>query len=153
MNDQIIKRYAVLTAAAGLSVWAIDMATTQVGLPSMQADLGVSVTASQWILNLTLMVSAGIVTVGGALGDRIGRMRMFRMGIIGIIAGAAITFGGGLINSFPIVLIGRGLEGLAVAFFLPASTALLLDVFPLTERGGAQGKMMISMFSRPLLPP
>jgi MFS family permease len=34
-----------------------------------------------------------------------------------------------------------------VAFFLPASTALLLDVFPLTERGGAQGKMMmISMF-------
>ena len=65
----------------------------------------------------------------------------------GIIAGALITFGGGLINSFPIVLAGRGLEGLAVAFFLPASTALLLDVFPMAERGGAQGKMMmISMF-------
>ena len=64
------------------------MAATQVGLPSMQADLGVSVTASQWILNLTLMILAGIVTVGGALGDRLGRLRMFRMGIIGIIAGA-----------------------------------------------------------------
>ncbi len=54
MNEQILKRFAVLTAAAGLSVWAIDMAATQVGLPSMQADLGVSVTASQWILNITL---------------------------------------------------------------------------------------------------
>jgi len=147
MDEATLKRFAVLTAAAGLSVWAIDMAATQVGLPSMQADLGVSVTASQWILNLTLMVLAGIVTVGGSLGDRMGRMRMFRLGIMGIIAGAAITFGGGLMNSFPIVLAGRGLEGLAVAFFLPASTALLLDVFPLTERGGAQGKMMmISMF-------
>ena len=147
MNRQKVERFAVLTAAAGLSVWAIDMAATQVGLPSMQADLGVSVTASQWILNLTLMVLAGIVTVGGSLGDRMGRMRMFRLGIMGIIAGAAITFGGGLMNSFPIVLAGRGLEGLAAAFFLPASTALLLDVFPLTERGGAQGKMiMISMF-------
>jgi MFS family permease len=147
MDEKTIKRYAVLTAAAGLSVWAIDIAATQVGLPSMQAALGVSVTASQWILNLTLMILAGIVTVGGALGDRLGRMRMFRLGIIGIIAGAAITFGGGLINSFLIVLAGRGLEGLAAAFILPASTALLLDVFPLAERGGAQGKMMmISMF-------
>lgn len=73
MDDQTLKHYAVLTAAAGLSVWAIDMATTQVGLPSMQADLGVSITASQWILNLTLMILAGMVTVGGSLGDRIGR--------------------------------------------------------------------------------
>ena len=146
MNEQNLKRYAVLTAAAGLSVWAIDMAATQVGLPSMQADLGVSVTASQWILNLTLMLLAGIVTVGGALGDRMGRMRIFRIGIIGIIVGAAITFVGGLMNSFPVVLVGRGLEGLSAGFFLPASTALLLDVFPLAERGGAQGKMiMISL--------
>lgn len=89
------------------------------------------------------MMLAGIVTVGGSLGDRMGRMRIFRLGIIGIIAGAAITFGGGLMNSFPIVLAGRGLEGLAVAFFLPASTALLLEVFPLAERGRAQGKMMM----------
>ena len=40
MNRQKVERFAVLTAAAGLSVWAIDMAATQVGLPSMQADLG-----------------------------------------------------------------------------------------------------------------
>ena len=71
-----VKRAAVLTAAAGLSTWAIDMAATQVGLVSQQAALGVSVTASQWILNLTLMIVAGLVTVGGALGDRAGRLRM-----------------------------------------------------------------------------
>ena len=122
MNDQTIKRYAVLTAAAGLSVWAIDMAATQVGLPSIQAALGGSAMASQWILNLTLMILAGIATVGGALGDRIGRMRMFNLGIAGIIAGAAITFSGGLMGSFPIALVAT-LVTYLVALRLPKPTA------------------------------
>ncbi len=147
MNEHTVKRFAVLTAAAGLSTWAIDMAATQVGLPSMQADLGVSVTASQWILNLTLMVLAGLVTVGGALGDRLGRLRVFRLGLLTFIAGAAVTVVAGFISSYVLLLAGRAVQGLGVALFLPASTALLLDVFPLAERGGAQGKMMmVSMF-------
>ncbi len=147
MNDQTVKRFAVLAAAASMSTWAIDNAATQVGLPSMQSALGISVTASQWILNLTLMVLAGFVTVGGALGDRLGRLRMFRLGILLIVGGAAVTFGGGLLNQFAIILLGRALEGLGAAFAIPASTALLLDVFPQQERGGAQGRMMmISMF-------
>lgn len=143
MNEQTLKRFAILTAAAGLSTWAIDMAATQVGLPSMQADLGISVAGSQWILNLTLMVVAGLVTVGGALGDRVGRMRLFHLGMLILIGGAAVTLVGGLMKSFPIILGGRALQGLAAALFLPASTALLLDVFPMAERGGAQGKMMM----------
>lgn len=141
--DAKVKRMAVLAAAAGLSTWAIDMAATQVGLPSMQAALGVSVTASQWILNATLMVLAGLVTVGGALGDRAGRMRMFRLGILVIIGGAAITFAAGFINQFWLLIVGRVIEGVGAACFIPASTALLLDVFPQAERGGAQGRMMV----------
>jgi MFS family permease len=138
---------AVFAAAAGLSTWAIDMAATQVGLPSMQTALGVSVTASQWVLNLTLMILAGLVTVGGALGDRAGRLRMFKLGLLLVMGGALVVFGGGLINQFVIVLLGRALQGIGAACFIPASTALLLDVFPPSERGGAQGRMMmISMF-------
>lgn len=143
MNEQTVKRFAVLAAAAGLSTWAIDMAATQVGLVSQQASLGISVTASQWILNLTLMIVAGLVTVGGALGDRLGRLRIFRLGIIVIAAGALLTFLGGMAHLFPVVLLGRAAEGVGGALFLPASTALLLDVFPMTERGGAQGRMMV----------
>lgn len=138
-----IKRAAVYAAAAGLSTWAIDMAATQVGLPSQQAALGISVTASQWVLNLTLMVLAGLVTVGGALGDRRGRLRIFRLGMLALILGSAVTFVGGLMNLFLIVLAGRAVAGLGAAFFLPASTALLLDVFPMAERGAAQGRMVV----------
>lgn len=146
-NTQAVRRFAVLASAAGLSTWAIDMAATQIGLPSQQSSLGLTVTASQWILNITLMIVAGLVTVGGSLGDRLGRTRVFRWGIILIAVGAAMTFGGGLLNSFVIILVGRGIEGLGAAFFIPASTALLLDVFTQQERGMAQGQMMmISMF-------
>ena len=135
--DAHVQRMAVLAAAAGLSTWAVDMAATQVGLPTMQTSLGISVTASQWILNITLMLLAGLVTVGGALGDRAGRMRIFRLGILLIIGGAAVTFGAGLANQFGLVIVGRALEGVGAACFIPASTALLLDVFPQAERGGA----------------
>jgi MFS family permease len=114
-----------------------------VGLPSQQVALGVSVTDSQWILNLTLMILAGLVTVGGALGNRIGRLPIFRLGIILVAVGAAITLAGGLLNQYIIILVGRAIEGLGAAFFIPAATALLLDVFPMAERGAAQGRMMI----------
>ena len=138
LAEATVKRFAVLAAAAGLSTWAIDSAATQVGLPSMQVALGISVTASQWILNIALMVLAGFVTVGGALGDRQGRTRVFRWGLVLILAGAAVTFAGGLLGQFAVVLGGRALEGLGAAFMLPASTALLIDVFSQQERGGAQ---------------
>lgn len=141
--DAAVKRMAVLAAAAGLSTWAIDMAATQVALPSMQTSLGISVTASQWILNITLIVLAGLVTVGGALGDRTGRLRMFRLGIVLIVAGAALTFAGGLLDGFGIVMAGCVIEGVGAACSLPASTAVLLDVFPRAERGAAQGRMMV----------
>lgn len=145
--DARTKRMAVLAAAAGLSTWAIDMAVTQVGLPSMQAALGISITASQWILNISLMLLAGLVTVGGALGDRAGRMRIFHLGLLLIIGGAAVVLAGGSIDQFFVVILGRALQGIGAACFIPASTAMLLDVFPQNERGGAQGRMMmISMF-------
>jgi MFS family permease len=143
LNEQSVKRFAVLAAAAGLSTWAIDSAATQVGLPSMQADLGISVTASQWILNLALMILAGLVTVGGALGDRMGRMRVFRVGIVLLFGGSIVTFVGGLMGQFAVVLAGRTVEGVGAALALPASTAVLLDVFPQAERGAAQGRMMM----------
>jgi MFS family permease len=141
--EPAVKRMAVFAAAAGLSTWAIDMAATQVGLPSMQSALGVSVTASQWILNISLMLLAGFVTVGGALGDRLGRLRVFRIGLLLLITGAGVTFVGGLMNQFGILLAGRALEGIGAACAIPASTAILLDVFPQAERGAAQGRMMV----------
>jgi MFS family permease len=68
---------------------------------------------------------------------------MFRLGLILIMAASLVTFGGGLVNQFLIVLGGRALAGVGAAMMLPAATAMLLDVFPREERGYAQGRMMM----------
>lgn len=46
-----------------------------------QPALGISVVASQWILNLTLMLLAGLVTVGGTLGDRLGHLKWIALAV------------------------------------------------------------------------
>ncbi|MGL4648560.1 MAG: MFS transporter, partial [Caldilineaceae bacterium] len=66
-----------------------------------------------------------------------------KWGLMLILAGAVVTSAGGLMDRFAIILGGRAVEGLGAALMLPAATALLLDVFPQQERGGAQGRMMM----------
>lgn len=134
------KRFTVFAAAFGLSAWAMDVAATQVALPTIQSQLGLSVTGAQWLLNLSIMVLAAFVTIGGAIGDRIGRVTAFRLGCLILVGGAAMVLVGGLTDRTLVVFIGRAVEGLGAGFTIPASTGLLIDVFPPEERGAAQGK-------------
>jgi MFS family permease len=64
------QRIALIAAAGALSAWALDTAGATVALPSIQASLGISITASQWVMNLAFLSLAGLVTLGGWLGDR-----------------------------------------------------------------------------------
>ena len=67
-----LKKAALITAIMGLSAWAMDMAATQVALPTIQNTLNLSFTGSQWVLNIAVMMLAGVVTLGGWLGDHHG---------------------------------------------------------------------------------
>jgi MFS family permease len=96
-----------------------------------------------------------MVTVGGSLGDRVGRTRILRLGALGMLAGAVVVLVAGLLVSFPIVLVGRVLMGLGAALALPAATALMIDVYTQQERGEALGRMqgisMIATLAAPIL--
>ena len=78
----------MVAAAAALSAWALDTAGTTVALPTIQTSLGISVTASQWVLNLAFLALAGLVSLGGFLGDRKGRVRIFTIGLLVFLAGS-----------------------------------------------------------------
>lgn len=150
-----VKRAALMAAAAGVSAYAVDSGATQVALPAMQASLGTTLAQNQWVLNITLMTVAALVTLGGSLGDRLGRTRVLRLGALGMLAGAAVVLVAGLISSFPIVLIGRVLMGLGAALALPATTAMMIDVYTQQERGGALGRMqgisMVATLAAPII--
>jgi MFS family permease len=140
------QRVAMVAAAAALSAWALDTAGTTVALPTIQADLGISVTASQWVLNLGFLALAGLVSLGGFLGDRQGRVRIFSIGLLVFIAGAIGALAAGLAGSTTLLFVARFVEGAGAAMFIPAATALLIDVYPPDQRGAATGSVFaISM--------
>ena len=134
------QRIALIAAAAALSAWALDTAGATVALPSIQADLGISITASQWVMNLAFLSLAGLVTLGGWLGDRKGRVPMFSAGLLIFLVSAALAVASGLMGSSTLLFVARFIAGAGAALFVPAGTALLVDVFPPAQRGAATGK-------------
>jgi MFS family permease len=134
------QKLALAAGAAALSAWALDTAGVTVALPVMQTDLGITITAAQWVLNLAFLALAGLVTLGGWLGDRKGRVVVFRAGLLVFIGGSVVAVGAGLAESYPVLLAARFAAGAGAAMFVPAGTALLIDVYPPEQRGAATGK-------------
>jgi MFS family permease len=69
-----------VVAVLGSSMAFIDGTVVNVALPVMQRELGVGVDQVQWIVESYALLLASLVLVGGALGDRLGRRRMFSAG-------------------------------------------------------------------------
>jgi len=134
-----LKKAALIAAIMGLSAWAMDMAATQVALPTIQNALDLSFTGSQWVLNIAVMMLAGFVTLGGWLGDHHGRVRVFRIGFILLLLGSLGTLVSGIAGQVILLYLSRAVEGISAALLIPASTALLIDVFSIEERGKAMG--------------
>jgi MFS family permease len=134
------QRTALAVGAAALSAWALDTAGVTVALPVIQSDLAVSITAAQWILNIAFLALAGLVTLGGWLGDRKGRVAIFRAGLLVFGGASVVAIAAGLVESFPLLLGARFAAGVGAAMFVPAGTALLIDVFPPEQRGAATGR-------------
>lgn len=134
------QRLALAAGAAALSAWALDTAGVTVALPVLQSELGITITAAQWVLNIAFLALAGLVTLGGWLGDRKGRVLVFRSGLLVFMGASVVAAGAGLAESFPLLLAARFAAGVGAAMFIPAGTALLIDIYPPEQRGSATGK-------------
>ncbi len=139
-SDDTTRRLAMIAAAAALSAWALDSAGATVAVPVIQTSLGISITASQWVLNLPLLAVAGLVTLGGWLGDRRGRVPMFALGLIVFAVGSVGAVASGILAAPTLLFLARFVEGIGAAIFIPASTAFLIDVYPPDQRGSATGR-------------
>lgn len=143
MTEKLSKfeKPALIAASVGMLAYSLDTAATQVGLPAIQASLELSAVASQWVFNLPIMIIAALVGVGGWLGDRKGRVRYFSLGLIIFALSAIVAIISGLMNNATLLMAGRALSGLGVAVFLPATSALIVEIYPLDQRGKALGTM------------
>jgi EmrB/QacA subfamily drug resistance transporter len=128
--------WIIVATILGSSMAFIDSTAVNVALPILQADLGASIGDLQWIINAYVLFLASLLLVGGALGDRLGRKRMFIVGIV-IFAGASVW--AGFSPNATSLIIARAVQGIGGAIFVPGSLALIGACFSDSERGSAIG--------------
>jgi DHA2 family multidrug resistance protein-like MFS transporter len=104
----------------------IDNTIVNVALPTMSRDLAASTQGLQWIVDGYTLVFAGLLLVGGNLGDRLGRRRMLQAGLVLF---ALTSVGAALARSTGELIAARAAMGVAAALIYPATLALLNSVF------------------------
>jgi EmrB/QacA subfamily drug resistance transporter len=114
----------------------IDATALNVVLPSLQKSLNATGADLFWILNAYLLMLASLILIGGAMGDKLGRKKIFMLGIFIFIIGSATC---GLADSVLILVICRMLQGIGGALMIPGSLSLISSSINATERGKAIG--------------
>lgn len=114
----------------------IDSTALNVILPSLQKSLNASGTDIFWILNAYLLMLASLILIGGSLGDKLGRRKVFMVGILIFIVGSAAC---GFANSIIVLVAFRIVQGIGGALMIPGSLALISTSINEQERGKAIG--------------
>ncbi|WP_420563152.1 MFS transporter [Thalassobaculum sp.] len=124
------------TTVLGSSLAFIDGSVVNVALADMQRDLGASVGDLQWIANSYMLTLAALLLLGGAFGDRIGRRRIF---ILGLVIFAVTSVACAMAQNAPVLIIARAFQGVGAALLVPNSLAILSASYPRDKRGRAIG--------------
>jgi EmrB/QacA subfamily drug resistance transporter len=114
----------------------IDGTVLNVALPAIQQGLRGTVAQMQWIVEAYALLLASLVLVGGALGDRLGRKRVFSAGAV-LFALASVTCG--FAPDATLLTVARGVQGVGGALLVPGSLALVSAAYPEKTRGAAIG--------------
>ena len=114
----------------------IDATALNVVLPSLQQQLRASGPDLFWVLNAYLLLLASLILIGGTLGDRLGRKKIFMIGIFIFIVGSAAC---GFSSSATMLIIFRVVQGVGGALMIPGSLSLISSSINEKERGKAIG--------------
>ena len=129
-------RRSLVAAILGSSMAFLDSTVVNVALPVMQRGLGATVGQLQWVVEAYALMLSALVLVGGALGDRWGRRRVFSVGVV-LFATASVVCG--LAPRIDILIGARALQGMGAALLVPGSLALISAAYPPDRRGAAIG--------------
>lgn len=114
----------------------LDLLVVATALPSIHRDLGASLEDLEWTVNAYTLSFAVLIMTGAALGDRLGRRRMFAAGLVLFATASAAC---ALAPSVGALVVARAVQGAGAAMIMPLSLALLNAAFPPERRGWATG--------------
>ncbi len=129
-------RWVLAVAVLGSGMAFLDGTVVNVALPEMGRDLDASTSSLQWIVNGYLLTLASLILLGGSLGDRYGRRRVFVIGVELFTAASVLC---AMAPTAELLIAARLLQGVGGALLTPGSLAMIESSFRPTDRAPAIG--------------
>jgi EmrB/QacA subfamily drug resistance transporter len=129
-------RWVIAATVLGSSMAMLDATVVNVALPTIGKDLHTSLAGLQWTITAYTLTLAGLILLGGALGDRHGRRRIFVIGVIWFALASALC---GLAPDIGVLIAARALQGVGGALLTPGSLAIIQAAFAADDRPRAIG--------------
>ncbi|MBG0829853.1 MFS transporter [Planomonospora sp. ID67723] len=129
-------RWVLLATVLGSGIALLDGTVVNVALPALGAALGADMAGLQWTVNAYTLTLAGLILLGGSLGDRYGRRKVFLVGVVWFALASALC---GLAPNVETLVAARALQGVGGALLTPGSLAIIQASFDREDRPRAIG--------------
>jgi EmrB/QacA subfamily drug resistance transporter len=129
-------RWVIAATVLGSGMAFLDGTVVNVALPAIGRDLHSGLAGLQWILSAYLLTLGALLLLGGALGDRYGRRRVYEVGLVAFSVASAVC---GVAPDLDALIVARAVQGIGGALLVPGSLALLSASFVADDRGAAVG--------------
>lgn len=131
------RRYAILAVLLLAPFMGnLDSSIVNVALPVMARELGVGISAIQWVVTSYLIALAALILVFGKLADRVGKRTVFTWGFLVFGLGSLLC---SLSRSLGLLVFSRVVQAAGAAMFMSSNQGIVASVFPPGERGRAMG--------------
>jgi EmrB/QacA subfamily drug resistance transporter len=128
--------WILVATILGSSMTFIDGTVVNVALPALQSAFHASLADVQWVVEAYALFLAALLLIGGSLGDRFGRRKIFSIGLALFCAASGWC---GLAPDIQQLIVARSLQGIGAALLVPGSLSLISASFPIKDRGRAIG--------------
>lgn len=129
-------RWVMVATALGSGLVLLETTVVNVALPDIGHGLDASLTGLQWSVNAFTLTLSGFILLGGALGDRFGRRRVYLIGLTWFAVASLLC---GLAENVEWLVVARALQGIGGALLVPGSLALIQEAFHRADRYRAVG--------------
>ena len=129
-------RWVLLATIAGSGMAMLDATVVNIALPSIGRDFTADFRTLQWIVNAYTLTLAALILLSGALGDHLGRRRVFITGVVWFALASLLC---GLAPTGEVLVAARALQGIGGALLTPGSLAIISSSFVAADRAKAVG--------------
>ncbi|MEQ7005297.1 MFS transporter [Actinopolymorpha sp. B17G11] len=129
-------RWVIVGTVLGSGIAFLDSTVVTIALPAISRDLGGGLVVQQWVVDGYLLTLSALLLLGGVLGDRYGRRKVFTLGLV---AFTIASLACGLAPTGPVLVAARLVQGVGGALLVPGSLSLIDASIRGEDRGAAVG--------------